>query len=380
MATSSIVFYFLFCVLFVFGQLQRIEWGAFPAFYLHDVVLFLWLLTILIFNRKKVRSLFKKIKLKKFKLELFLLTWVLVGWVIALLMGQLDAKFLLYSLRFVSYGLLFFLISKLRLLKDNYLKWGFYLTGFYLLLLGLLQYVFIPDMRFLSILGWDDHYYRLIGTQFDPNFMGIILVLLFINFNQLIVKKRTDLKNLLLFLTLIGLSLTFSRSSYLSFMVALLLTAKINPKKYISGILLLILIVLSPKPGGEGVNLIRTASVNARIETSQKGINDLKPYQYLVGQGFFNKNRSSYLNQDFTRSDHALLEDNFILLIFNSMGVVGLFLVALLAKKYLLILYQKDQVKLISVIAVLTHAMFNNSIFQPFVFLYLLWSLISKVD
>ena len=194
------------------------------------------------------------------------------------------------------------------------------------------------------------------------------------------MKKRASLKYLLLFLILIGLSLTFSRSSYLSFMVALLLTAKLNPKKYLIGVLLLVLIILAPKPGGEGVDLTRVASVNARLESSQKSLNVLQPYQYITGQGLFNKIKPSYLSKDFVRADHALLEDNFILLIFNSMGIVGLFLVAILLGKYLLVLYKKDQVKAISILAVLIHAMFNNSFFQPFIFIYLAWSLISKVD
>lgn len=380
MAANSIIFYFIFSGLFIFGQLQRIELGSFPPFYLHDFVLFVWLLTTLITKRKKVLSLIKNIEFKKYRFELFLLLWIVIGWLIAFLMGELGVKFIFYSLRFISYSLLFYLISELKLIKTVYLKWGFYLVGFYLLLIGLFQYVFLPDMRFLSILGWDDHYFRLIGTQFDPNFIGIIFVLLFINFSQLKIKKRVDLKYFLLFLILIGLTLTFSRSSYLSFIVTLLLIAKLNPKKYLSGIMLLILVIFAPKPGGEGVNLMRTASVNARVESSWKSFNILKPYQYIVGQGLFNKNKPSYSNQDFIRSDHALLEDNFILLIFNSMGIVGLSLVAFLLGKHLLLLYKKDQIGAISVLAVLTHAMFNNSVFQPFVFIYLAWSLISKVD
>ncbi|MDH5533858.1 MAG: hypothetical protein OEX81_05555 [Candidatus Pacebacteria bacterium] len=380
MAANSIIFYIIFSVLFILGQLQRIELGFFPPFYLHDFILFLWLLTILITNWKKALKLVKSINFSKYRLEILFLLWVVIGWLVAFIMGDLGSKFVFYTLRFVCYGLLFYFVSKFKLIKNIFLKWGFYLTGFYILLTGLFQYVFLPDMRFLSILGWDDHYFRLIGTQFDPNFIGIILVLLFINFSQLKIKNRLLIKNFFLFVILIGLALTFSRSSYLSFTVALLLLAKLNPKKYLSGIMLLILIIFAPKPGGEGVNLIRTASISARVETSQKTVTSLKPYQYIVGRGLFNQNKSSYLNKDYFRSDHALLEDNFILLIFNSTGIVGLALVSFLLGKHLLQLYKKDQVGVISILAVLTHAMFNNSVFQPFVFIYLTWSLISKVD
>jgi hypothetical protein len=42
---------------------------------------------------------------------------------------------------------------------------------------GLLQYLFMPDLRFLYDIGWDMHYGRLAGTFLDPTFIGLILVL-----------------------------------------------------------------------------------------------------------------------------------------------------------------------------------------------------------
>jgi hypothetical protein len=380
MAANSIIFYFIFCGLFFLGQLQRLELGNFSPFYLHDVLVILWLVYIIFSRREEIVKLFQKINYKKFRLELTLGVWIIFGWLIALLVGELSTKFILYGFRFISYSFLFFFIYKFKLIKDKYLKWGYFLTGFYLLLFGILQYVFVPDMRFLSILGWDDHYYRLIGSQFDPNFMGIIFVLLFFNFNQIKLKYRPDLKYLLLFLILIGITLTFSRASYLSFLIGMVLLSKFNFKKYFYVVLLFILIILAPKPGGEGVDLTRTASINARLESSQSSVSSLKPYQYLIGQGLFNKNKDSYTTQDYRRSDHALLEDNFILLIFNATGIVGLGLVIFILSKYLLSSYKKNQVKAISLIVVLVHAMFNNTVFQPFIFLYLVWGLISKVD
>ncbi|NCN87463.1 MAG: hypothetical protein GW941_01055 [Candidatus Pacebacteria bacterium] len=299
---------------------------------------------------------------------------------IAFFTGQLDIKFLFYTIRFVTYGLLFYFINKFKIIKHNYLSWGYFITGFYLLLFGLFQYLFIPDMRFLSILGWDDHYYRLIGSQFDPNFMGIIFVLLFFNFKKVRLKKGKYLKNILLFLLLIGITLTFSRATYLSFLVGTILFAKFNYKRYLYAILLIILIILSPKPGGEGVDLTRTASISARVESSQTSLVSLQPYQYLFGQGLFNRQKNSYIKNDYIRADHAILEDNFILLIFNATGIVGLSLVSIILSKHLVALYKKNQVNTISIILVLTHSLFNNTVFQPFVFIFLVWGLISKVD
>lgn len=379
MAIHSIILFFVFCVLFFFGQLQRLEIGQFPPFYLHDLVLFVWLMFIFFVNRKKIIKLLRSIRINKYKLEIFLFAWIILGWIVAFINGQLAMKFLFYTLRFVTYGLVFYLIHKFKIIKENYLSWGYFFIGFYLVLFGLLQYVFLPDMRFLSILGWDDHYYRLIGTQFDPNFMGIIFVLLFFNFNKLKLKKKKDVKHFLLFLILIAVSLTFSRATYLSFLVGTILLSKFNFKGYVYAILLVILIFLSPKPGGEGVDLTRTTSISARVESSQKTIQSLQPYQYLIGQGLFNKQKDSYIGEDYERSDHAQLEDNFILLIFNATGIVGLVLVSIILSKKLVKLYKIDQVGMVSIIIVLTHSFFNNTVFQPFVFIFLLWGLISKV-
>ena len=366
--------------MFFLGQLQRIEIGQFPPFYLHDILIFSWHIFILLSQWKKIVSLVKNIELKKYKLEIFLLGWIMFGWIIAFITGDLGVKFLFYTSRFVTYGLLFYFIYKFKIIKNDHLRWGYLLTGFYLLLFGFIQYVFLPDMRFLSILGWDDHYYRLIGTQFDPNFMGIIFVLLFFNFNNLKLKNKNYFKHLLLFLLLIGISLTFSRATYLSFLVGTLLSVKFNLKGYLYAVLLIVLIILAPKPGGEGVDLTRTASINARVESSKTTIQALQPYQYLTGQGLFNKNSDSYVREDYTRADHALLEDNFVLLIFNATGIVGLGLVAIILTKHLISLFKDDQVNAISIILVLTHSLFNNTVFQPFVFIFLAWSLISKVD
>src|SRR3989338_6680935 len=41
--------------------------------------------------------------------------------------------------------------------------------------LGLGQYIFLPDTRFLLSYGWDEHYWRLIGTVLDPNYMGVMM-------------------------------------------------------------------------------------------------------------------------------------------------------------------------------------------------------------
>lgn len=51
----------------------------------------------------------------------------------------------------------------------------------------LIQYIMIPDLRFLAQFGWDPHMYRAVGLIFDPPIVGVMLGVL------LIVSLRTAL-------------------------------------------------------------------------------------------------------------------------------------------------------------------------------------------
>jgi len=379
-SSITLVFFLVFCGLFFLGQFQRLEVFGWPAFYIHDVILGLWGLWILITHKKEITQFISKLKFKSKKLELILLAWVILGWLVAGLAGNLDQRFIFYVLRFLTYPFVFFSIYKFKLIKKDFLRSGYFLVGFLLLLAGFFQYFFIPDTRFLNVWGWDDHFYRLIGTQFDPNFMGILLVLLFINFKNFKSKMNENVKYFLLFLILVGVSLTFSRASFLSFGAVLILGGGIKFKNYLWGILLLILIILSPKPGGEGVDLTRTTSIIARIESSQKSLVNLNPYQYILGRGLFVNDQNDLVPTNLPIPDHAYLSDNLILLIFNATGMVGLSLFLFLGVKYLRQLYFKNKIGFLSVVAVLIHAMFNNTLFQPFVFLYLIWGIVARDD
>jgi len=67
---------------------------------------------------------------------------------------------LVYLLRTLVY---FWLIWKAKEIFEGVRRWiPAAMAGF--LILGLGQYMFLPDMRFLLRYGWDEHYWRLIGT------------------------------------------------------------------------------------------------------------------------------------------------------------------------------------------------------------------------
>ncbi len=200
----------------------------------------------------------------------------------------------------------------------------------------------MPDMRFLKLLGFDDHYYRLIGTLLDPNFSGAIIAggAIFALFaNQLP----------LFFVSLIALALTFSRASYLSFGVAVVLLALYNKKtKLILLISLLGLIIyFIPKPFGEGVNLLRTVTVFSRVNSWQTGLN-LFIQSPLWGWGF-----------------KKVFIDNSLIYLLVSSGLIGFLSFLYLLKS---IFKNIDPINKIILALLLIHSMFNNSFF--FVWIY----------
>ena len=128
-------------------------------------------------------------------------------------------------------------------------------------------------------------------------------------------------------------------------------------------LLLIFFIWLIPKPGGEGVNLSRISSLNARVLNERAVAADLDSWQLILGKGLFNIPQLK---------SHAVLPNNILLLIVNYLGLGGLVLSSLLLFKHLPFCYRKNFIFFLIFLAVLIHSQFNNSFFQPFVFLLML--------
>jgi len=365
----NLFFLFLLTGLFSLGQLQRVELFTWPAFYVHDVIIFIWITFNLpikkikkcYFDNEERESVFKFFR--NYKLEIILFAWIILGLIVNLLFASLNWQLIFYVFRFSAYSLLFFLIYRQKLISKKIIKFAFLYAGLMILFLGLLQYIFLPDMRFLKILSWDDHYYRLISTQFDPNYAGLILVITYVNLLNSQFKK---LKLTLFFFLILGLALTFSRASYLVFVIInliLFFKHKFNYKFMLAVLLLIFFIWLIPKPGGEGVNLSRISSLNARVLNERAVAADLDSWQLILGKGLFNIPQLK---------SHAVLPNNILLLIVNYLGLGGLVLSSLLLFKHLPFCYRKNFIFFLIFLAVLIHSQFNNSFFQPFVFLLML--------
>ncbi len=315
--------------------------------YLLDIAAFISLI-ISLYNFSKIKKtpLFKPLVIFILVAAFSLLIKLPFTPVPQLLIGSL------YLLRLISYLSFYFVFT---LNKKISLK----STAIVLLiftLLGLVQYYFLPDTRFLKLYGFDDHYFRLISTLIDPNFAGAILAAsVFVVLGSMPgVYKAVSL------LPLTALTLTFSRSSYLSFLVGLVVLLILKFKKqYLIIVPVLILLVLTvPKPFGEGVNLTRTFSIQSRWNTIVNQFTTIQK-QPIFGVGF-NTLKSSVNQSPYPDRATGSLPNSYLFVLVTT-GLVGL-------ASYLYFLFQsveKSRSVFItaSLFVLFTHALFNNTLF-----------------
>jgi len=261
----------------------------------------------------------------------------------------------LYLLRLIIYPSLFFAARYIGIAR---LKKHLTISIVIFLSLCLTQYFVFPDMRFLKNLGFDDHYYRLIGSLFDPNFTGAILAALAL---MLIEKDK-----IILSLPFVGmLALTFSRASYLSFAVGvvyLLITHK-KIKLFLFLLFLGVIVLLIPKPSGEGVNLLRTFSIFSRIESWQQGLGLF--YQRPIFGWGYNTLRSL--------TGFRFQIDNSFIYLLATTGIVGLS--SFINLLWVLRKSTVDRGVLVGALSLLVHSLFNNSLFFIFIMAFIWLSL-----
>lgn len=366
------------------GQLVRIQ-IANITFYPHDLIVILlclrWFL-VKVINKQLPQKL-----LKLQQLPFLLTVWILLGWLVAGAQNTLGLAAVLTAVRLTAYA-----IAATQLFSQTnthfsswYGKGIIFFTTFMMSSWGILQYVFIPDTRFLHIFGWDDHYFRLIGPLLDPNFAGLLAVIALWSWQNL---KSTQIKQTALhrwhvaidvvvtMVCLSALTMTFSRSSWLAFLASIIISliftrSKLRLQAMYRSLVWLVLVtvcyLILPKPTGEGVDITRTASVSARTSLSQQLISSLSGHEWLLGKGLFNvrPNIDSLTIAELERIPNTSRQpDNLIIQLVGSIGVGGIcILLALLKKTNRIDWLTHQSAPLIA--AWFIHAQFNNSLFQP---------------
>lgn len=317
-------------------QLSRLP---FSRAYLLDLVVFL-AVVLQIKKNKLTHPLLKP-------LVIFLSASTL-SLLIAFVVGSVSPVAVLYLIRLFLYS--FLLLIYLPKNTSSLLNISFFIVP----ILGLLQYIFFPDLRFLKAVGYDDHYFRLTFPFLDPNYTGAILA--FISLYSIKNLKKIS-SQVLLALSLVALSLTFSRISFVALFVGLLYLFFKNKKLRRLIILIFIsltlLVTFSPKPFGEGVNLQRTFSITARVDNFKKGINLFSTHP-LTGVG--------YNTLPFSPSNHSGAGlDSSLLFILSTTGIIGFMSFA-----YLLFKTQqavKDPYLKAALLSLLIHSLANNTLF-----------------
>jgi hypothetical protein len=341
---------------FFIGQIFRINFlnTSFPLIDIAIILLFL-------------SNIFSHFKLKNLKIKnKFFVYFLGFAWIFLI--------FNLFKYQIHSFSPVFYLIRLTCLLSffifpiklDDKIKNIFYLSIIANIIFGLIQYFLWPDFTYFSALNWDPHLYRLVSTFFDPTFTGLIYLFFII---KLFLDKKFPYRIPLLVISYIAMVLTYSRSSYLSFLLAFTFIA-INRKNFkiflISFLIITTTVFILPREPGEGTKLERTSSITAKIENYQEGWQTFTKSP-LIGLGYNNlafirdiKNPQSHANSGFDGSLMTLL---------TTTGIIGTFIFLFGIKLF----YTKsDLLKKTFLITILFHSLFANSLLYPWILLSLI--------
>ena len=373
------VLFFIYLILFPFGQLGRIELNTELRLHLIDsVVGIIALIGVYGWWRKKLKT-------PPYARE-FLMFLIVVIFSLALNFPSVSfLQFLsgsLYFVRLIAYFL--FYLTLWNLFRDK--TWqekvpGLLLTvGFFVILFGYFQYIFFPDLGILSEFGWDPHLFRLAGTFLDTGFTGILIVLFtVVLFSR--IWNRVE-RNFPLFpFGLVALAVTYSRASYLAYIIASLVFYIVRRKLlWVIGVVLTlaVLILLLPKPEIESVNLARTSTITYRVNNYKRALE-------VIGQNpVFGVGYNIYrYTQDDPGSHGASGADSSLLLLLATTGIAGFLVFLQLVLKITLDAWLKRNTQmgialLASLGAVGAHSFFDNSLFYPWVLGWLLILLASQ--
>lgn len=383
MKIIKLLFLSLFIV-FPFGQLTRLPLGI-PSVNvsLIDPIIVLILLVWLCWHILKK----KKIKLPPLAKPIFgFISIAFISWALNIPSRSSGEAIiaLLYLLRWVAYAGIYFVTwdisSPFHGPFTQMLVWVGLITS----ILGLLQYFFLPDTRFLYYSGWDEHYYRVIGSFLDPGFTGMIYVLALILLISLYWEAFYKRKSLftvnysLLTILYLAFALTYSRASYLAFLVGMGVIAwmKKSWKFFVAVFLVLVItVLLLPRPGGEGVTLTRSKSVEARVRNYKNVLKIVGDHPVLgVGFNFYRYAQRDYgaLSEDWQTSHAGAGADSSLFFVLATTGILGLVF-------YLWLLWEMVKIRPTATLALIAHSFFNNSLFYSWIMLWM-WILLGAKE
>lgn len=277
-----------------------------------------------------------------------------------------SASYLIRFSLYIFFGWLIYsnVFPNLRKNIDHLL----FFSGATLAVLGLLQFTFLPDLRFLEKFGWDPHYFRTASTFLDPNFLGSFLVL-----TLLLVKNKYFFT-----LVFIALMLTFSRGAYLAFLTSFIILSflKRSLRLGIVTIILFLGLILGfstyERLIAQPRNIDRTQSAQFRLGTWKQGWELFQKYP-ILGVGFntyrYALKQHNLGDEQFLKSHGASTNDSSFLYVLATTGLIGfstylLFLIAFLKMK-------TNYILLAGVGGLVTQSFFANTLFYPHLLIWI---------
>lgn len=295
---------------------------------------------------------------------------------------QYFASFL-YTLRFGAYVLLGWEIySGVYPQLNNQVPRILISSGVSLAILGLAQFIFLPDLRFLAKDGWDPHYFRTVSTFLDPNFLGAYLTLTLILLSQKLTRKKDYLLFTLVYLALLT---TFSRGSYLAFLVSFITLSFLHKSAKMGiittclflGLLTGFYIYQKEVAQPRGVDRIRSAEL--RLNTWQWG-GTLFQNHLLLGVGFnayrYALDQYNLADENFLSSHGSSTNDSSLLFVAATTGVVGLFAFLF----FLFSMMQVNNLAAAGISGLVIQSFFTNILFYPFILIWIILMFSKQID
>lgn len=367
--------------LFSFGQIGRLTPFELPIYGNIYEILLMVPLFILIEKYTNVTQ-FKKLSFIKPVAVFF--AWLFVSLLISFLSYSSLQNFIaaLYFLRLLFYFVFF--IYFYNFVDRNKEVIPYYtviiiLVSLFTIFFSFIQYFLYPNLGNLAYLGWDPHLYRLVGLFFDPPLTASVffLLALFLLFSL----KDLRLKIFFSVSFAVFFFLTYSRGAFMALFITIVLYSFRKMKlQYIGFFLITVIlgVLLIPKNGSEGINLLRTSSINTRFIDYQKAINIWKEKGIITGIGYnhirFEKDAyeekpivEKYNPSHASSSFHSSF---FIILVTG--GIVGLVLFIWLLWTFAKI----NMFSFYSIVFLCIFSFFDNILLHPFI-LFLLFTLIS---
>jgi len=228
------------------GELVRIPIGPGNGLLLNDIFLpaliIFWVIKKLAADRKFKRTLIGK--------SLVIFIGVAITSLVSSLRFLEQSEVLassLYLIRFIEYAFLYFITIDLVGKKDSSKFFNLIVaTGVLLAIGGFIQLQIYPDFRPMEDLGWDPHVGRLLGTWFDPNFIGGGLAFITcLTLGKILTGKKLNplLIGAVLAMT-IAILYTYSRSAYLALAAGIFVIGMLKSRQFLLAIIIATIVLI----------------------------------------------------------------------------------------------------------------------------------------